>query len=151
MYLLDTDTVSNAIDKRRTFVSLQRRIASEPPEKLHISVITLSEIAHGWLDIINQARKHPRNGAKIVQFYALFQDEMQSVIKFNILPYDEEAEKSFQTIPASVRQQHSQDCHIAAIALSRGLIVVTANISHFSKIAGLRCEDWTLEPRDEIG
>ena len=143
MYLLDTDTISNLADKRYASNRLQERVAAEPLKNLHTSVITLSETARGWLDFINQARKQPRRGDKLVEAFALFQDEMQYVMQYNILPYDEEAEKAYQTIPAKIRQQHSQDCYIAAIALSRGLIVVTSNLSHFRKIPNLQCEDWT--------
>jgi predicted nucleic acid-binding protein len=37
----------------------------------------------------------------------------------------------------------TEDAQIGGTALSRGLVLVTANVRHFSRIAGLRVEDWT--------
>jgi tRNA(fMet)-specific endonuclease VapC len=34
------------------------------------------------------------------------------------------------------------DLMIAAVALDRGLILATGNLKHFSRIPGLRVEDW---------
>ena len=39
-----------------------------------------------------------------------------------------------------------EDVMIAATALSNGLIVVTANTKHFSRIPGLLSENWLLSP-----
>ena len=43
------------------------------------------------------------------------------------------------------------DLMIAAIARSRGLILVTQNTSEFSRVDGLRIEDWTLPETPESG
>ena len=37
----------------------------------------------------------------------------------------------------------TQDCRIAAIARSKGYIVVTANVDDFEKIGIAQVEDWT--------
>jgi predicted nucleic acid-binding protein len=47
-------------------------------------------------------------------------------------------------IPASVRQQHPQDSHIAAIALAHDFTLITSNTRHFSKIPNLRIVDWSI-------
>ncbi|MEW6019064.1 MAG: VapC toxin family PIN domain ribonuclease, partial [Pseudomonadota bacterium] len=38
------------------------------------------------------------------------------------------------------------DILIAGHARSRGLTVVTANLSEFDRVDGLRCEDWLAQP-----
>lgn len=145
MYLLDTDAVSNYLDKRRGNEHLRTRIAQTPPEMVCISIITFEEIIKGVLNLLTQARKHPRNAVKIVEYYGLLHSLVQDLGRFQILPYDTVAETKFQSIPSSVRQQHPQDCHIAAIALAHECTVVTSNTRHFSKILGLDIEDWSLE------
>jgi tRNA(fMet)-specific endonuclease VapC len=37
------------------------------------------------------------------------------------------------------------DLMIAGHARSRGLIVVTGNLGEFTRVDGLRCEDWLAE------
>ena len=151
-YLLDTDTTSNFLDKRRGNIRLRERIESEPPDALCISIVTFEEIIRGVLNLLNQARKHPRNAVKIVEYYELLHSLVHDLRRFQILPYGANAEAQFQQIPTNIRQQHSQDCHIAAVALANSLTVVTQNTRHFAKIPGLLCEDWTLEANsdDEI-
>jgi len=145
VYLLDTDTVSNYLDKRRGNKQLRRRIEQATPETIWISIITFEEIMRGILSLLNQARKHPRNAAKIVEYYLLLRSLAQDLYSFQILPYDIAAETKYQTIPPSVRQQHPQDSHIAAIALANNFTLVTLNIRHFSKISDLCTEDWSIE------
>ena len=144
MYLLDTDAVSNYLDKRRGNELLRKRIEQTSPETIWISIITFEEIIRGILNLLNQARKHPRNAVKIVEYYKMLQSLAQDLNYFQILPYDTTAETKYQAIPAAVLQQHSQDCHIAAIALARNFTVITLNNRHFSKIPDLRTEDWSL-------
>ena len=48
-----------------------------------------------------------------------------------------------QAMDAATKRQGSQDCRIAAVAMGLDYVVVTASIRHFSRIPGVRCEDWT--------
>ena len=144
MYLLDTDTFTNVVDKRRSQPTLRARVEREPVENLHVCMITLGEICRGWLAQINEARKHPRNGGKVVEYYTLFQREIEYIQRYNLLPYDGAAEVAYNAIPAEIRKQHSLDCHIAAVALAQDMTVVTGNLRHFQRIPGLKCVDWTL-------
>ncbi len=144
MYLLDTDTVSNYLDKRRGNEQLRQRIEQASPETIWISIITFEEIIRGILSLLNQARKHPRNAVKVVEYYRLLQSLAQDLGSFQILPYDTAAEAKYRDIPPAVRQQHPQDSHIAAIALAHDLTLITLNTRHFSKIPDLRTEDWSF-------
>ena len=144
MYLLDTDTVSNYLDMRRGNERLRHRIAKTSPETIWISIITFEEVIKGILNLLNRARKHPRNAGKIVAYYGLLQSLVYDLGTFQILPYDAAAEAKYQDIPVAVRQQNPQDSHIAAIALAIDLTLITCNIRHFSKIPDLRTKDWSV-------
>ena len=98
----------------------------------------------GILNLLNQARKHPRNVVKIVEYYRLLQSLAHDLRSFQILPCDTDAEAKYRDIPAAVRQQHPQDSHIAAIALANDFTLITRNARHFSKIPDLRTEDWSV-------
>ena len=132
MYLLDTDTVSNYLDKRRGQAALRDRVAAEPPQNIWISIVTVEEIVQGVLGLLHKARSHPRNADKIILFSGLLESTLRDLMAFQILPYDRSAEASFGAIPAHIRRRHSQDCHIAAIAISQGFTVVTSNTRHFA-------------------
>ena len=51
-------------------------------------------------------------------------------------------------ISADLRRQgvriSTMDLRIAAIAISRNLVLLTRNVSDFSKVPGLIIEDWTV-------
>ena len=142
VYLLDTDTLSNYLDKRRGSEQLRRRVEQVSLEMICISIITFEEIMKGILNLLNQARKHPRNAVKVVEYYNLLQHIAHSLCGFRIAPYDLAAEANYQNIPTVVRQQHPQDSHIAAIALANEFILITSNTRHFAKIPDLLIEDW---------
>jgi len=46
------------------------------------------------------------------------------------------------TLEASGAAVGPYDLQIASIAVARGLIVVTSNVSEFSRVPGLKLEDW---------
>jgi tRNA(fMet)-specific endonuclease VapC len=140
VYLLDTNVVSNFLDKRRQYPALRERILREPNAHLWISVVTLEEILRGQLPAIHSARNTPR----VVQEYALLESLITDLMQFNRLPYDAAADQTFRQIPAAVSQHHPNDCRIAATAISRGFAVVTANLRHYSLIPDVKLADWTV-------
>ena len=139
--LLDTDTISNYLDRRRGNLRLRKRIERESPDAVFISIITFEEIMRGVLNLLTQARKHPRNGGKVVAYYGLLQNLLHDLRRFQILPYDADAETKYQQIPANIRQRHSQDCQIAAVALAHNITLITRNTRHFAGIPDLSFED----------
>lgn len=66
--------------------------------------------------------------------------------RFISIPFDDSAAEAYSQIrprlEAEGRPIGSNDMLIAAIALSRNLILVTNNTSEFSRVGGLRIEDW---------
>lgn len=63
-----------------------------------------------------------------------------------VLAFDEDAATHAAEIRMSLQRQGRQigayDLLIAGHARSRGLVVVTGNLAEFSRVEGLRSEDW---------
>ena len=66
--------------------------------------------------------------------------------RVQILPFgDEEARRCGDLLAALAKAGtpiEIEDAQIAATALTRGFAVVTGNVRHFQRIAGLRVESW---------
>lgn len=63
-----------------------------------------------------------------------------------VLPFDELAAREYGRIRDELDRQGTPigdaDLQIGAIALSRGLTVVTGNVKHFQRIPNLSIENW---------
>ena len=138
MFLLDTDVLSSVLDERRAVDAVRARLLSEAPEAVFISVVSLEEMLRGALARVNAERRTPGLPAAYEHLLKLH----RALQPFNVLPFDQPALEAFSNLPSGARQHHPQDCRIAAIALARGLVVVTRNTRHFEKIPGIRFEDW---------
>ena len=66
--------------------------------------------------------------------------------RLEVLPFDENAAAHAADIRAKLQNAGNKigayDALIAGHARSQGLIVVTHNLREFTRIDGLRCEDW---------
>jgi tRNA(fMet)-specific endonuclease VapC len=139
-YLLDTDHLS--ILQRQTgedFSNFSARMTRYPLSDFAISTVTFHEQMLGSHAYINRARKQ----SDVVRGY-----EMMSrlVTDFKVLPlisFDMDAARIFEKLQPQRLQLSKMDARIAAITLSRGLILLTRNHRDFSKVTGLSIEDWT--------
>ena len=135
MYLLDTDILSNLI-KRSPSTALIAKLASVPPEQQFTSSITLGELLYG-------AHRLAPNLANLLR-----QIETRLIPNLPILPFDASAARHYGEVRAWLERRGTPvgdaDLRIAAIALARGLTVVTANTRHFRRIPRLPVENWLV-------
>jgi tRNA(fMet)-specific endonuclease VapC len=128
-YMLDTNLCIRVLRDRPA--SLRARFNAEA-EGLCISTIILSELLHG----AEKSVRPVENRLGVEHFTARLQT----------LPFDADAAAHAANIRAALeRQGHpigGYDMLIAGHARSRGLVVVTGNLREFTRIEGLRCEDW---------
>ena len=131
-YLLDTNLCNRLLRDRPA--GLRPRFNAEA-ESLCISSIVLMELLYG----AERSGKPQRNRAEVEQFAARLQ----------VLPFDEDAAGHAAEIRAALQREGcsigSYDLLIAGHARSGGLIVVTGNLGEFSRVPGLRAEDWLVE------
>ena len=132
MYLFDTDIITN-IFKKQPSLSLLTRLSETPKDDQFISTITISEIVYGaWKS--SQPRQHLENLEKIL------------LPAVNIAGFDSKAAYVCGSLRARLEKDGTPlalaDLEIASIALSHDLILVSGNLRHFSRIPGLRLENW---------
>ena len=131
-YLLDTNVLSET-RKRQPAARVADWIAATPPDRLHVSVLTLGEI--------EQAIARVRGRGDRDQAFALerWLRDVQAGFEDRVLPI---------TLPIAAawgRQQYTQplpviDALIAATARVHGLTVVTRNVKDF-ELAGVQVLD----------
>ncbi|MDO9430175.1 MAG: tRNA(fMet)-specific endonuclease VapC [Phenylobacterium sp.] len=128
-YLLDTNLCIRVLRDRPTVVRDRFNLAADA---LCISTIVLTELLHGAA----KSARPEHNRGEVERFAA----------RLEVLPFDNAAADHAADIRATLERQGQPiggyDLLIAGHARSRGLIVVTGNLAEFTRVAGLRCEDW---------
>lgn len=145
MYVIDTDTIGNALHRSAEYPDLVRKIRAANPADLWISIVTAEElIAWGFDRVRNSSNQsYPR----IVKAYKILFDRLNDLKPLQILPFDEAAYREYIAIPAEVQTViGTNDRRIAATALSRDFTVVTHNEQHFRRVPRLKVEDWIPAP-----
>ena len=133
MYLLDTDILSN-LAKRTPSTALVAKLASVPREAQFTSSVTLGEMVYG--------------AYRMPTYTSLFLERLDRILLSNlaVLPFDVAAARRYGELRAELERRGTPlgeaDLRIGAIALSRGLAVVTGNVRHFQRIPGLAVENW---------
>ncbi len=132
MFLFDTDSLSQVL-RRDPSPSILIRMAAVPREEQFTTAITVGEMVYG-------AERSSRRE------YLLRQFEERLWPNLRILPFDRAAAETYGRIRAELERAGTPlaepDLRIGAIALTRDLTVVTGNTRHFSRIPGLRVENW---------
>jgi tRNA(fMet)-specific endonuclease VapC len=127
-YMLDTDTVSFAL---RGQGQVAARLLEHRPSQLCMSSITLAELRFG---------AETRRSRKLHNLISTFAEAVA------VLPFDHLAADSFAAVAVSLARRGvpigTFDTLMAAHALSLRLIFVTNNAKHFSRVAGLKTENW---------
>lgn len=130
--LLDTNAVI-ALTTRRSDALLRRVEASEP-NSLAVSAIVAHELCYG-------AYRSQKVAFNLETLRLLLAD-------LAILDLDREDARTAGEIRADLARLGSPigpyDVLIAGQAKARGLTLVTNNVGEFSRVAGLRIEDWSV-------
>ncbi len=126
--MLDTDTVSFAL---RGVGAVAERLAKHKRSELCLSAITVAELRFG---------ADKRRSRKIHQAIDAFLSGV------DVLAFDNSAAEKFGTIAAAFATSgepiRQMDTLIAGHALAVNATLVTNNQRHFSKVNGLKIENW---------
>jgi tRNA(fMet)-specific endonuclease VapC len=140
-YLLDTDHLSTV--QRQSgpeYAMLMARIAQHPLADLAFSIVSLHEQMLGCHTYINRAQ----SSSDVVRGYEMLARVLRDFAAAPVIPFDAAAAAVFDGLVAQRVRVATMDLRIASIALSRGMVLVTRNVSDFGKVPGLQIEDWTM-------
>jgi tRNA(fMet)-specific endonuclease VapC len=128
IYMLDTDTVSHIV---RNHPPVVRNIINHEDDEICISVVSNAELFYGL----------EKKGSE-----RLFKEVRSIIGKCTVITFDESQSELYGKIRVELEKKGTplgdMDMLIAAAALSTGAILVTHNKKHFSKVKGLKVEDW---------
>ena len=141
MFLLDTDHV--VISQQQAMPDYGRilqRIQLHSPDDFYVSIISFHEQVMGWNGYISQARNLPG----VVKGYARLQQVLGNFAEAQVLAFDDSAAAVFADLRKQRVRVATMDLRIASIALARDMTLLSRNQVDFSRVPGLRVEDWTL-------
>ena len=134
IFMLDTDICIYII--KRKPASVLKRLESLKPGQLAMSAITFAELMNG-------AKKSQHVEANLAKLNALGE-------LLDIRPFDKKAAVSYGDVRSSLEKKREtiggNDLLIAAIALANNLILITHNVSEFSRVIGLTVEHTKIFP-----
>lgn len=139
MIVLDTDHLS--ILQHRVSVhaeSLRRRIESVNDEEVVTTVITYEEQVRSWLSQIGRHSDVERQIPfydRLVRFAGFFAD-------WELLPFNQDAAAHFKQLRRQRTRISSTDLKIASIVLAYDATLLSRNLNDFSKVPGLKVENW---------
>lgn len=130
IYLLDTNVCAMYLNGRS--MAIRERIQTTSAADIAVCSVVKAELFYGAM----RSNNPERTLARQQEFLNLFVS----------LPFDDEAAMICGQIRASLAAIGtpigSNDLQIAAIALVNNLTLVTHNTREFSRVEGLRIEDW---------
>ena len=142
MYILDTDLFSltertdNHASQRLRFRLLQHRGV-----KWATTIITFEEQMRGWMSWLSQSRTLDQQ----VERYRKLQTMLWRYRDTDVLGFDDQALLILKCLQQQRIRIGTMDLKIAAIALANNATLLSRNLKDFSKVPGLKVEDWSAE------
>jgi tRNA(fMet)-specific endonuclease VapC len=129
-YLLDTNVISDFVRGERRVLA---RVKSSRPDVLALSTVTVMEIEYGLALEAARARR--------------LRPVLEALIgSMAVLPFTSADATAAAGARAGLRRSGRPigryDVLLAGCALSRGLVLVTANTGEFARVDGLTVENW---------
>ena len=137
LWILDTDHISLY---QRGDLNVINRLSSANPKNIPGTVISLEEQMYGRLSEIKKAT----SAISLITAYSRLEITLDYFKSVQVLPFDQNAHTSFESLIRQKLRVGTQDLRIAAIALSVNGIVVTRNQKDFGKVPNLQVENWAV-------
>ncbi len=133
-WLLDTNAwISFLKPGQPAGKAIADRLAALQESEILLCSLVKAELWHGAEKFGNRESRL----AKLAEVFA----------RYNSLPFDDAAARHYAAVRHDLETRGQvigpNDLKIAAICLAHGLTLVSNNTSEFSRVAGLKAEDWT--------
>ncbi len=132
MYLLDTNACIRILNNRST--PLVARLRAHHPSEIRLCSVVKAELLYG-------ARHSARPAQNLRTLQAFF-------APFTSLPFDDDCAEHYGVVRNDLARSGAPigpyDLMIAATALASDQVLVTHNVDEFTRVVGLRLEDWEV-------
>jgi len=138
MLVLDTDHLTEyqrgtSAEARRLKERLDR--ATEP---FATTIVTVEEIMRGWMAAIHRVQDPRRQ----INAYAKLQQLFRFFATWKVQEWNETAVDEYDSLKRAKIRIGTMDLKIASITLASDATLLTRNRNDFSRVPGLRFEDW---------
>jgi tRNA(fMet)-specific endonuclease VapC len=131
-YLLDTNIISHLIKYPQGPVAL--RVLTLRPEELGTSIIVAAELKFGYV------KRSSKRLEELVE---------ETLASFEVGPWEAPTDMTYARLRADLETRGNMigqnDMLIAAHALTLQAVLVTDNEREFSRVAGLKIENWLMQ------
>ncbi|HTU89740.1 MAG TPA: type II toxin-antitoxin system VapC family toxin [Gemmataceae bacterium] len=142
MIILDTDHLTVLkYPESSQHARLEDRLAASNDPNVATTIVNAEEQMRGWLAEINRLR--------VVHQQILAYERLLKLLDFlneiPVIPFDASSADEFERLRRMKVRIGSMDLKVACIALVHNALLLSANLSDFQKVPGLRVENWLKE------
>jgi tRNA(fMet)-specific endonuclease VapC len=139
MIVLDTDHLSCLEWGSEESARLRDRLAEAHDRSVVVSIISYEEQMRGWMALLGKAP----DVIKQVDAYSRLKKHLQLYCSVPLIDFSKKAAEKFPDLRRQKIRIGSMDLKIAASCLCEDALLLTRNTIDYSKVPGLRFEDWT--------
>ena len=118
--------------------TIRQRVRALPAQEIAVTAATLEEQARSWISLIGRYSDVHRQVAYYDRFISMF----RFFECWQILRFDELAADEFRRLRSERVRIGTTDLKIAAVALVHNATLVSGNLRDFTRVPGLRVENW---------
>jgi tRNA(fMet)-specific endonuclease VapC len=137
MVVLVTDHASELGFRSVAGLRLLERLGTSREDAV-ITAITVEEQMRGWLARIHREA----DPEKQIVAYGRLVRQVELLASWVILPWDLAAVEVFRRLRGERLRAGTQDLKIASITIAHDAILLTRNIQDFTRVPGLRIQNW---------
>jgi len=122
------------------YAALTNRMRGSDDQQFAVPIVALEEQLRGWLATIHRATDRRRQVEAYDRLAALF----EFFADWEIARFDARAADEFDELQRQRVRIGTMDLRIAAMALARQALLLSADLTDFQRVPGLKVENWLI-------